>query len=282
MIPLRADARAEPVRTGRQVQAALRFRPGPSGSYLSHQHTPHPFHITRPFRMAGDPDGMATLYLQSSSGGLYGDDNVALALDVEAEAAAHITTQASTVVHHARGGVARSTVDISVGPRGFVEFLPDPAILFAGAYLAARVSLTLAENAQAIICDAVLHHDPEGAAAPFERWIAETDIHGPAGPVLRDRVDLDGADWRVRMGPWRCHATLIVAGPGAADTVAQLRSALAEGDGLWAGASAFEDRPIAIARILAADGAQLTAALHRAWAAARTALTGKPPCPRMK
>ncbi|MEM8742102.1 MAG: urease accessory protein UreD, partial [Pseudomonadota bacterium] len=97
-----------------------------------------------------------------------------------------------------------------------------------------------------------------------------------------DRVDLDGADWRARMGPWRCHATLIVAGPGAADTVAPLRSALAAGDGLWAGASAFYDRPIAIARILAADGAQLTAALHRAWAAARAALTGTPPRPRMK
>ena len=103
VLPIRSVA-ANPVR---RVSAELGFsRAGPL-TYLGAQRTPHPFHITRPFHLSGDPEGMATLYLQSSSGGLYGDD--ALSLDVTAAAgtAVHLTTTASTVVHAARGGRTR-------------------------------------------------------------------------------------------------------------------------------------------------------------------------------
>lgn len=282
MIPLRSTPVAAAPARGRQVRAALGFRAGPRGAWLAHQITPHPFHITRPFRIAGDPAGMATLYLQSSSGGLYGDDDLSLSIDVGAGASAHVTTQASTVVHHARGGCAHMGVEITAGEGALAEYMPDPAILFAGARLDTRLSLTLREGARAILCDAALHHDPGGTGAPFERLTAETRIRGPEGPRLIDRIDVAGADWAARTSGWPCHANLIVAGDGAADAVAPIRSALSEDAGVWAGVSAFPDRAVAIARILAPDGVALTRALHRGWAAARMALTGRRPRKRQK
>ena len=77
MQPRTAFAEAErPAPGGRAVGAALRFRRSGNKTFLVKQYTPHPFHITRPFYVDGDPDSMATLYLQSSSGGLYGDDDL--------------------------------------------------------------------------------------------------------------------------------------------------------------------------------------------------------------
>ncbi|MEM9147039.1 MAG: urease accessory protein UreD [Pseudomonadota bacterium] len=282
MIPLRARPEGTPLIAGRQVSAELEFKSGPKGTYLATQLTPHPFHITRPFRIAGDPHGMATLYLQSSSGGLYGDDDLSLSIRVGKGASAHVTTQASTVVHHARGGVSRMGVDIEAGEGALVEYLPDPSILFAGAHLEARTVLRLRPGARAILCDAVLTHDPHGQGDPFDRLSGETTVIGPQGPLLADRFDVHGPDWAARTGPWPCHATLTVAGDGAAGAVCAIRDALTDLPELWAGASAFADRDIAVARILAANGVSLTDALDRAWVAARTALTGAPPRLRKK
>ncbi|MEM7669942.1 MAG: urease accessory protein UreD [Pseudomonadota bacterium] len=282
MIPLRAGLNGAPLSRGRHVRAALGFRSGPAGAYLAHQITPHPFHITRPFHMADDPAGMATLYLQSSSGGLYGDDELTLSIAADAGTAAQVTTQASTVVHHARGGCARMGVEITAAEGALIEYLPDPAILFAGARLDTRLSLTLSGGARAILCDAALRHDPDGASAPFERLTAETRITGPEGPRLIDRIDIAGAEWAARTGVWPCHATLLVAGPGAADAVIPIQQALGLRPDLWAGVSAFTNRQITLARILAPDGAALTQALHMGWAAARTALTGIAPRRRQK
>ncbi|MEL6997516.1 MAG: urease accessory protein UreD [Pseudomonadota bacterium] len=282
MIPLRAGLTGTPLAPGRHVRAALGFRSGPAGTYLAHQITTHPFHITRPFHMVDDPEGMATLYLQSSSGGLYGDDELTLSIAADAGAAAQVTTQASTVVHHARSGCARMGVEITAAEGALIEYLPDPAILFAGARLDTRLSLKLAENARAILCDAVLCHDPDGANAPFEWLTTETCISGPEGPRLIDRIDVDGGDWAARTGAWPCHATLIVAGPGVTEAVTPIQQALGLRPDLWTGVSAFTDREITLARILAPDGAALTRALNLGWAAARTALTGIAPRLRQK
>jgi len=282
VIPLRTRPEGTPLRAGRQVAARLEFLNGPEGTYLADQLTPHPFHITRPFRIPDDPNGMATLYLQSSSGGLYGDDDLSLSIRVGDGASAQVTTQASTVVHHARGGVSRMCVDIHAADGAFVEYLPDPSILFAGARLVSSTTLCLAPGARAILRDAVLGHDPEGKGDPFERLTGETNVMGPDGPLLYDHFDVDGRDWHARTGPWPCHASLVVAGDGAPAAARSTRDALARLPNLWAGASAYADRDLSVARILATDGASLTNALAMAWAAARRALTGVAPRFRRK
>jgi urease accessory protein len=272
----------------RRVAARLAFRALAGRTHLARQHTPHPFHITRPFRLAGDPAGMATLYLQSSSGGLYGDDDLSLDIAAGEGAAAHVTTQASTIVHPARGGETRQSVRLSAGPGALLEVCPDPMILFAGARLSAQTVARLAPGARLVLTDAALMHDPDGAGGAFERLESLIRIEDAAGEaVLVDHQVATGAEWIARTGARPCHGTVIAAGLDRAEAgacEAALAGAFAGEDiaRLHAGVSAFPDRGLVLARMLAADGAALSGGLARGWVAVRTALTGTPPPPRRK
>ncbi|MCR8549271.1 urease accessory protein UreD [Salipiger sp. P9] len=265
-----------------QVAARLAFSVSAGRSYLARQFTPHPFHITRPYHDPGDPAGMATLYLQSSSGGIYGGDDLGLSVTLDPGAQVHLTTQASTVVHDARGGpAARQEVRLEVGAGGWLEYCPDPAILMAGAALDNRVSATLAEGAVLILSDAQLCHDPAGAGRGFDRLDSELRIAGPEGARLIDRFDLRGTDWTARTGGYGCSGLTLVAG-GAAQAGPAMIAALDARPDVYAGLSLLGDRDLAIVRFLTRDGVSLSHALRESWAAARRALSGRAPPPRRK
>lgn len=265
----------------RAARAALEFREVAGITHLMRQYTPHPFHITRPFRHADDPQGMATLYLQSSSGGLYGDDDLGLSVRLGPAAAAYLTTQASTVVHDARGWPgARQNVTLELGAGAWLEYLPDPSILMTGSRLTNRVLAHLDKGARLLMADAQLCHDPEGGERPFDTLDSTVSLTGPDGPIMLDRFDLSGADWMARTGGARCAGMIVAAdAPGAGSAMVE---ALAAQGGIYAGLSDLPDRGVCLLRFLADDGAALTRAMNAAWAAARRALTGAIPHPRRK
>ena len=63
-----------------RVEASLHFSHGGGRTVLACQHVPYPFHATRPFYLDRTRPEIATLYLQSASGGLYRGDEVALSI----------------------------------------------------------------------------------------------------------------------------------------------------------------------------------------------------------
>lgn len=265
----------------RPVCAELQFKTFAGRTHLARQFTPHPFHITRPFYHDGDPEGMATLYLQSSSGGVYSGDDLSLDIRVESTARAHVTTQASTIVHDARGreGVTQK-VSLNVAEGARLDYLPDPAILMTGAKLSNRVTATIGKNARAILGDAQLSHDPQGSARPFAWFENEVEILGPEGIRLLDRFELSGVDWPLRTGGFACSGMVIVVGcPSASADMLREADAL---PGVYAGVSVFEDRNIALIRFLASDGVALSKVMKATWRAAATAMDGTPPAERRK
>ncbi len=277
----------------RQVAAKLTFRRHGSRSFLAHQHTPHPFHLTRPFYLPGDPQGMATLYLQSSSGGLYGDDDLSLHIALEEGAGAHVTTQASTIVHAARGGTTQQSVVLDCGKESLLEYLPDPLILFAGARLRARFSAQLDRSAALIFADSFLVHDPGAGTSIFERF--ENDIvirrRGEDLPLLIERQYLAATDWpaagSLSLPSYGCHGSLGVISDCPCDEVAAaVKRGIAEAGldraACYAGVNALPERGLVWTRFLCRDGAALSGALAAAWCGARLALTGRQPPPRKK
>lgn len=269
----------------RRVHGELSFASIAGRTHLMRQYTPHPFHITRPFRHACDPQGMVTLYLQSSSGGVYGDDDLALSVDVKADAAVHLTTQASTVVHDARSRPgACQTVSLTVGSGALLEYLPDPAIMMAGARLTTRIRAHLADGATVLLADAQLCHDPDGTARPFESLECEiavsTGATGAERTLYLDRFNLHGADWLTRTGGYRCAGSVLVAGDISAG--AAMLEAANRLTGVYAGLSTLADRNITVLRFLTEDGMALSRALESIWIATRQALTGKTPAARSK
>ena len=282
----RPEEKPPPSAARRHVAAQLGFRRGGGRSFLARQHTPHPFHLTRPFYLPDDPQGMATLYLQSSSGGLYGDDDLHLGIALEDAAAAHVTTQASTIVHAGRGGTTQQSVSLDCAPGSLLEYLPDPLILFTGARLRAKLTVQLAHDATLVFADAFLAHDPEAGRQGFDAF--ENDIVvrrcGEPLPLLIERQRLGKG---LGLAGYACHGSLcVVANDGLETVAAAMKRQLAESglavDACYGAVNALPERGYVWARFLCRDGAALSTALDATWRGARLALTGRLPAPRRK
>lgn len=258
-------------------------------TFVRRQFATYPYHFCRAHRLAGDADGMATLYVQSLSGGIYEDERLSLTIAAEPETRAHVTSQASTVVHSMDGGHAETSVEIDAREGSIIEYMTDPFILFPGARLTSKTRIRRHETAVAICADAFLTHDPQGIGRCFGYFDSRLDITDDDGRLLaRDRMTLDGASFLSRSilkaGGYAGLATVTVVTPQAlsATVVETMRKALDEHADIYAGVSTLPNECGAWARLLATDGASLRAATETAWAAARKAITGEFPPRRRK
>lgn len=272
---------------------ALSFRADPRGrTYLHRRYVRHPFHLTRPFHLDRPHlPGLATLYLQSASGGLYAGDRLETEIAVEAGAAVHLTTQGSTIVHRAdRGQGAATRTRIRLAPGAFLALTPDPNILFAGAALDSRSLAEVPADATLVLGEAMLGHDPApavGAAPrPVARYLAEAEIVVPGLGRAVDRQVFDGLAVPAALDPdgrFLAQAALYCIGPafraGAADA---LLAGLAPPPGCIWGADLLPAGLGVWARVLAPSGHAVTAAMALLFEAAFRRQFGIAPAPRRK
>ena len=280
-------------RLNEEPQAALRFARAPDGqSYIARQRVGYPFHITRPFYLDEAPAGVLTLYLQSVSGGIYQGENLRMTCAAGPGSAAHVTTQAATIVHRMPAAPARQTALLEAAPGALLEYLPDPLIMFPGARLASVLEIEAAADATVVACESFSHHDPGGEDRRFESFAAALRIRDEDGRLLAlERYEVAGnslAPGRSQVARWPAQGSLVVVhrgaerGPGREAVLAALRAALAPTEAFYGGASALPNEAGVGARLLARDGATLRAGLEAAWRAVRLALYGTPPAPRRK
>ena len=275
---------------GRRAEARLVFARGGGATVLTRQHVPYPFHVTRTFRLHPEAPDLASLYLQSASGGLYRSDHLSLAIEARPGARAFVTTQAGTVVH--RGGPlpTRQDTRVRIGADAFLAYTPDPLILFPGAHLSVATEMAVEPGARAIVTEGVACHDPAGRGAPFDRLSMSLRIADPAGRILvRERSEIDGAafsDPASPLGGHRAYGTMILVGP--ADLLPEPRRIQAEADavGCLAGASPLPNGAglaggLGI-RLLAPDGGRLSAGLDALVHLAFRAFSGCEPARRRK
>ena len=271
-------------------QAKLVFSNDTAGdSVLCEQYAAYPFHLCRPLHVVNDPPGMVTLYLQSVSGGIFEDDRLGISITMESGAHAHVTTQASAIVHSMESGHAHQHVLINAGADTLLEYLPDPAIFFPQARFASKLRIRVHETASVITGESFLVHDPLDCGSPFAWLHHEMRIETPDGRLLAmDRFQLSGERWAEALpgvsGAPRVQATFVVISRTRDSTV--LAQALREGldhvPDIYAGASVLPGDCGAWARMLAPDGATLRTAMGAAWGSVRELLTGKRPTARQK
>ncbi len=270
-------------------RAEIEFGRAPDGrTFVKRQFASYPFHVCRPHSFAGDPEGMVTLYLQSLSGGIYEGESLSLAIAAEPGTRAHVTSQASTIVHSMETGQAGLVVSIDAQEGALVEYLPDPLILFPGARLSSAVKVRCHPAATVICCDAFLAHDPEDRERIFNCLDSRLEVEDLEGQLLaRDRFVLTGEMHRRRAARESRHAALatvfVLTGNDDVKSVLDIvRNALSALPEAYAGASLLPNHCGLWARILTPDGASLRTAMHAAWAAAREAITGTRPGVRRK
>lgn len=271
---------------GRRAEARLVFARGGGATVLTRQHVPYPFHVTRVFRLHPEAPDLASLYLQSASGGLYRSDHLSLAIEARPGARAFVTTQAGTVVH--RGGPlpTRQDTRVQVGADAFLAYTPDPLILFPGAHLSVATELEVEPGARAILTEGVACHDPAGLGLPFDRLSMSLRLVDPAGRVLvRERGEIDGSgftDPASPLGSHRAYGTMILIGPAGLLPAPRVLQVEAGAAGCLAGASPLPNGAGIGARLLAPDGGRLSAGLDALVRLAFRALSGCEPARRRK
>jgi urease accessory protein len=281
-------ARADPVPMAaeRRIEAALHFSVGGGRTVLAHQYVPYPFHITRAFHLDPQRDDLATLYLQSASGGLYRGDRLRIEIDVAAGAAAHVTTQAATVVHDTRGRAAAQSTRLRVARGAFAAVTPDPLVLFPGAAIQSAIDVTLARGACAILADGFACHDPTGKGRSFARATLATVVRDDEGRVrVSDRGAVDGSMFlgaASPAGPCSAAGTLLALGPGSQRIDAAALERRLDAVRCIAGVTCTPYELGVAVRILAPDGGALALGLDVAFATAFEALLGFPPARRRK
>ena len=265
-------------------KASLLFGPAAGRTVLIRQHVAYPFHITRPFHLDPALPDLATLYLQSSSGGLYRADDLALTIELQPGARAAVTTQAATMVRDARGGAAVMRTVLHLAPRSTLLFTPDPLVLFPGAALRSTLHLVLPDDAVALCTDGFACHDPTGGSGTFRQMGTETIIRTPCGrTLLADRGLIEGAALGTAaspLGPYRAAGTLLLL-HARLDDAAALQAAL-DATGCLSGISDLPNAAGTAVRLLAPDGGRLTRGLAVAFDTCFRTIFGRPPAVRRK
>ncbi len=241
-----------------------------------------PFVVMRPFRLDVAPAHMATVIVQSSSGALQRGDRLTQRIAVEAQAAAHVTTQGATAVHEGAQDRAEETVWLNVARQGVLEYMPEPRVLFAGAELRSALHLDCAEDGVALIADAFSWHDPQARGRFPRRLFASTAIRIAGGePVVIERMDVRAF---AAAGDYAAFGGLAVVAPGrlSAAFADGLNPALARLDGLYAAASVLPADAGTLIRFAGRDLRALRAGVALAWEAARMALFDASPGRRRK
>ncbi len=284
---LAMDAADRPSRAGRLEIEFARDRSG--ATFLNRQYASYPYHLCRPHRVEGDPEGMATLYVQSCAGGLFEHDRLVEVIHAGPGAGAHLTTQASAIVHGMSGGEARQSIAVEAETGAYVEMLPDPFILFPDASLALELRLRCHDAATVLAGESFLAHDPAGAGRAFDHLSTTIVIEGSDGEVVaQERGAVEGRDFLAGrpgiLGRFRCLGTLVALHRGCSpeDLLDAVRDSVASEDGVHAGATTLPGGIGVVVRYLAVDGLALRRASGAAWAALRTLIVGASPRVRRK
>jgi urease accessory protein len=253
---------------------------------LARSHQEAPLKVVRAFAV---DHGSALVHLHNVSGGLLGGDRLKLEVNVGANAQVQVTTTGATRIYRSRADAPATSQwnEISVGPQGLLEYLPDAVIPFAGARFSQRSSIQLADGAGLFWWEILAPgREARGEVFEYESVEFKTDLLAEGQLVAAERVRLDpkkrGLASVARLGAHRTWATFYVCrvGLGAAEWIEvekHLREVLGllvrTEDALWA-ISTLSAHGL-IVRCAAKCGRGVLPGLQEIWRAAKWRLYGR-------
>lgn len=223
------------------------------------------------------PD-LASLTIVSPSGGVLQGDRLMVDLRLGRGARLTVGTQSSVRVYRTPDGGAVSATTLVVGPRAYLEYLPDPWMPYADSRLTALTRCVVDPTGTLVVCEAVVAGRlARGERFALDRFESVVTVERPVGdPFVRDALRIERSEDPTRVGRFGgspAVATLLVVSPGVgADLV---RAAVGELPGV--GVSALPDGAGAWVRALGPDARSVMAVVRSARAAVRTQVLGHPP-----
>lgn len=178
-----------------------------------------PWRAVRGFR---NSSGETLVHLHNVSGGVLDRDSLCLRVDVGAGAHAQVTTTGATRIYRSRSASQTATqqIEVHVGAGGYLEYLPDQLIPFAGSRFRQTTRVELDPNASLIWWE----HIAPGREASGETFCYASlafgfEIVACGEPVGIERWTLDPrtrpVDSLARLGPFRHFGSAYICRAGA-------------------------------------------------------------------
>jgi urease accessory protein len=151
-----------------------------------------PLRVQRAFYPEGD--GVAHVYLLHPPGGLVGGDSLEVAIDVEAGAAAVITTPAAAKLYRSQKRLARVEVRAHVASGASLEYLPLETIAFSGCHAHTHLRVELEAGATFFGWDVIaLGRPASGEAFGVGELTSRVELWRAGVPLLHERMSISGS-----------------------------------------------------------------------------------------
>ena len=251
---------------------------------VERQYQRAPLHVYRPIHLDESLPEMAFVFVQQFGDGFVDGDRCRIDIDCGPGTQTHVTTQAATNLYRAEHNFAAQFVNLRVGRRAVLEYLPDAVVPFRGARFFQRTSLIVDGDATAIIGEVLLPgRAARGELHAYDLYWAETEARRADGSLLFADLTLlrptedAGCGSLALLADFDVLATLHVVTQllPAADLVELIRYSAASNDVL-AGVSELPAGSGASVRVLGPTSRVVRAALLDTWNAVRLELLGAP------
>jgi|SRR5580704_16440967 urease accessory protein len=244
-----------------------------------------PWRVIRGFQA---PSGELLAHIHNVSGGILDTDSLDWRIDVAPSAQAQVTSTGATRIYRSRGPgrIASQRATLTVGENGYLEYLPDQLIPFAGSRFDQSMRIELASGASLILWDQVAPgREASGELFRYESLASAFELIAEAEPIAIERWTiaplLSRLDAIARLGPFRyfgscyiCRAGLPAAYWRTFESEMQpIADRLSGPEVLW-GISSLRAHGM-VARGIATTGRSVAQGLVEIWKAAKWHLCGR-------
>jgi urease accessory protein len=262
----------------------LGFRRDARGrSRLCERRQRFPLRMTAPLYIDPADRGMAFVYAQNPTGGIFAGDRLRTSVAAADSTRVHLTTQSATKIYRCEAGDAVQELEFRVGPGAYVEHIPDPLIPHAGARFSQRLVADVALGGIFLAAETVAPgRRAHGESFEYEAVVLHTEARRGARELCVDRIVLEPARRDPRrpgvLGAPGYLVTLMAVAPehDATGLAGTLDGVLAAEAGALGAAGELPGGAGALARVLAPDALAARRALRQLWRTARQALVQLP------
>ena len=178
-----------------------------------------PWHYLPPAYL--DETGAACTFLMNPSGGLVGGDTLSIKMTLGTETHVLVSTPSANRIYNSLSETSAQVVELAVGPRAIMEWVPDVTIPFAGSRLRQSVHVRLGAGATILLWDAIA----SGRMACGERWKFESleneiwiSVESGASLVERARLAPSSESGRIGLAEeWNYVASFYLIGDGVSE-----------------------------------------------------------------
>lgn len=250
---------------------------------ISERRQRFPLRTTVPLYIDPADRGMAFVYAQNPTGGVFQGDRLLTSVTAADGARVHVTTQSATKLYRCDSGHALQTLEFRVGPRAYVEHVPDPLIPHAGARFTQRLVADVAPGGAFVAAETITPgRRTHGESLAYAELALHTEARRGERELCVDRLLLEPGRRDPRtpgvLGAGDFLLTLLAVAPehDAAGLARALDAALAAEGRVTGAAGELPNGAGALARVVAPDALAARRALQTMWRAAREALIGLP------